>query len=271
MHVQRPGAADNESRVTRAIGAAAARTGVAFDFLLAQARIESALDPDARAETSSASGLFQFTRQTWLGTVHDFGRRHGLGWAADAIRQDADGAHRIDDPELADAVLKLRDDPDAAAAMAAEFANANAGRLGEALGRDPEPVDLYLAHFLGPAGAVRFLTAHSAAPGSPAAPLFPDAARANRGVFFAADGSARSLAEIRDGFAKRLASSAAAPVPAPAMSLPSTPAFARRVADTPAHDHVASLIAIEPMPERLSLAYARRAYERLAKLDGWQR
>ena len=45
------------SDVRAAIARASAATGVDFNYLLAQAKIESALDPTARAGTSSAAGL----------------------------------------------------------------------------------------------------------------------------------------------------------------------------------------------------------------------
>jgi len=44
-------------QVRSAIAKAAQRTGVDFDYLLAQARIESSLNPNAKARTSSAAGL----------------------------------------------------------------------------------------------------------------------------------------------------------------------------------------------------------------------
>lgn len=47
-----------EQRVTSAIRAASASTGMSFDYLLKTAIRESALDPKAKAATSSARGLF---------------------------------------------------------------------------------------------------------------------------------------------------------------------------------------------------------------------
>ena len=61
-----------------AIHRAAASTGVDFSYLLGQARIESGFNPNARAKTSSATGLFQFIDQTWLGTVKQHGAKHRL-------------------------------------------------------------------------------------------------------------------------------------------------------------------------------------------------
>ena len=58
-----------QGRVSNAIQLASAQTGVDFSYLFNQARIASGLNPNARARTSSATGLFQFIDQTWLGTV----------------------------------------------------------------------------------------------------------------------------------------------------------------------------------------------------------
>ena len=97
----------SEQRVHSAIANASARTGVDFEFLVREARIESGLNPQARARTSSATGLFQFTRQTWLATLKAHGSKHELGWAADAITQGSDGQYRIADPELRSRILDL--------------------------------------------------------------------------------------------------------------------------------------------------------------------
>ena len=83
------------------------------------------------------------------------------------------------------------------------------------LGRPAEPVDLYLAHFLGAAGAARFLRAHDAYPGAAAAPIAPAAARSNRNVFYDRNGSPRSLAEIRERFAARIDGDGTPARPAP--------------------------------------------------------
>src|SRR3712207_2025996 len=83
-----------------AIQQAAAQTGVDFGYLLGQARIESGFNPNARARTSSATGLFQFIDQTWLGTVKQHGDKHGLGWAANAIQQGSNGRYFVADPAM---------------------------------------------------------------------------------------------------------------------------------------------------------------------------
>jgi len=132
-----------------AIARAAAATGIGFGYLYSQARIESGLDPAAQATTSSARGLYQFVEQSWLATVAQHGGEHGLGWAAAQIERGSDGRYRIADAAARAAVLDLRNDAQAAASMAAASAADNRDYLSARLGREAEPVDLYLAHFLG--------------------------------------------------------------------------------------------------------------------------
>jgi hypothetical protein len=252
------GASGARERVTGAIQLAAARTGVDFSYLLNQARIESGLDPNARARTSSATGLFQFIDQTWLGTVQRHGARHGLGWAADAIQRGANGRFHVADPAMRRAILDLRRQPEAASTMAAEFASDNRSYLEGRLDRDVEAVDLYLAHFLGAAGAARFLSAHDANPNASAAASLPAAARANRWVFFNRDGSARSFADIRAHFAEKIGNDTPARAPG---------TFVPGVRQDSAAVRMAALQA-EPA-ERLagpSPQYARLAYLMLAQL-----
>lgn len=179
--------------VAVAISRAAAATGVDFQYLLAQARLESGLDPAARAGTSSAAGLYQFTRSTWLQTLERHGADHGMGWADAAID---DG--RVSDPALRERILQLRNDPQAAALMAGELASDNAGHLTGVLGRAPDAAELYMAHFLGAGGAGQFLSALAADPGQSAAALLPKAAAANRAIFFERSGAPRSVAGVME-------------------------------------------------------------------------
>lgn len=252
-----PAVTGTQQRVVKAIASAASRTGVDFDYLMDQARVESGMRPDARASTSSATGLYQFTKQTWLGTVKQHGDAHGLGWATSAIVKSGNGQWTIADPDMRGAILDLRTNPEAAAAMAAELAADNGEFLQLRIGGDPEPVDLYLAHFLGAEGASRFLGAMKANPEQAAAPLFPSAASANRSIFYRDDGSARSLSDIRRNFAVKLGSESGRP---PAMD-PSVRS-SRRSATAPRAS--LDMTQMEPMPKRLDLDFARNAYRRLS-------
>jgi hypothetical protein len=192
-------------RVQQAIATASRRTGVDFGYLMGQARIESSMNPTARAPTSSATGLYQFIDQSWLAIVNDHGAKYGMGWASDAIQKTGSGRYHVTDPAMRQQILDLRNHPETASVMAAELASDNRSYLEERIGRPAQSVDLYLAHFLGAGGAAKFLTTMAAAPDTKAASLFPAAARANEGIFYDQQGNARSFASIRDHFAGKLA------------------------------------------------------------------
>lgn len=198
------GQTTGQGRVTNAIALASRRTGMDFGYLLGQAKLESSLNPTARAATSSATGLYQFIDQSWLAVVNQHGSEYGLGWAADAIQRGANGRYYVSDPQVRQQILDLRKHPETASVMAAEHASDNKAYLERQLGREAQPVDLYLAHFLGAGGAAKFLRTHDSYPGASAASLFPAAAKANRSIFYDKSGNSRSFADIRQNFAAKL-------------------------------------------------------------------
>ena len=120
--------------VTGAIRQAAQATGTSFQYLLATAQVESGLNPQAGAATSSARGLFQFIDQTWLATMKQSGPALGYGQYAAAITKTASGHYEVRDPAMRSEILKLRNDPTANAIMAGAFTQANAAVLSERLG-----------------------------------------------------------------------------------------------------------------------------------------
>ena len=197
-------------RVQSAIQRAAAKTGIDFDYLVGQAKVESGFNASARARTSSASGLYQFIEQSWLAVVKNHGAEHGMGWAADGIQRNGSGRLTVSDPGLRRAILDLRNNPEAASLMAAEHASDNKDALEASLGREATGTDLYMAHFLGLGGAKQFLKAMQVSPDRNAASMFPAAAGANRNVFFNRDGSARSLSEVYERFGAKLGDGAGA-------------------------------------------------------------
>ena len=193
-----------DTRVLSGLKMASNATGVDFSYLLAQASMESSLKPRAEAASSSATGLFQFIDQTWLQTFREHGGKYGQAGLANQIEVNASGRATVRDPALRQQILELRKDPTLASALGAELARDNGDVIEQTLGREAGPTELYLAHFLGAGGATSFLSALGQNRSEAAANLFPEAAAANRSIFYDASGHARSLGEVYDGFAGRM-------------------------------------------------------------------
>lgn len=218
-----PAVGSIRSVVESAIQRASSATGVDFTFLMGAAKRESGFNPAARARTSSASGLFQFVDQTWLSTLKKHGAKYGYARYADLISQGADGRYRVDGDEARKAVLGLKMDPHAASLMAGELASDHASYLRGRVGRSPTAGELYAAHFLGPQGSARLIEAATTAPGANAAAMFPEAAQANRSIFYR-EGRAATVGEVYANLTKTGGASQAAD-PAPARAIESDQGF----------------------------------------------
>ncbi|QFT76680.1 transglycosylase SLT domain-containing protein [Erythrobacter sp. THAF29] len=190
--------------VERTIADASDRTGIDFRYLVAQARVESSMNPAAKARTSSAAGLYQFIESTWLETMKSHGSRFGLGEVSSKIGTSRTGAAHVADPAQRKAILDLRSDPQIASLMAAGLAQDNRAHLAPILGREPDHGELYLAHFLGAEGAGKFLSAMADNPQQSAAALFRKPASANRAIFFEANGAPRSLEGVMQVLSAKL-------------------------------------------------------------------
>jgi Transglycosylase SLT domain len=197
-------------RIAGAIKQAASSSRTSFEYLLTTAKMESDFNPTAAASTSSAHGLFQFIDQTWLGTVKEAGSQFGYGNYADMITKSSDGSYAVADPAARRAIMTLRDDPNVASAMAAALTQSNSFQLTGLIGRRPTDTELYLAHFMGVGGAARLIANAEDNPQASAARLFPNAAAANRSIFYdRATGRARSVSEVYAVLQQRYASAAA--------------------------------------------------------------
>lgn len=185
-------------RVLPNIQAASRNTGVSFGYLMAQAGKESSFEVEAGSRASSAAGLFQFTRNTWLHLVKTHGAEHGMADLADQIQKTPKGDYVVHDATARQQILDLRRDPQVSALMAGEYAKDNKSLLEKKLGRTVDSTDLYMAHFLGPGGAVKVLKAKDQDPSQAAAELLPQAARKNPTVFYDNNHSARSVAAVYD-------------------------------------------------------------------------
>ena len=172
-------------------------TGANFDYLVRTAQRESGLNAAAKAPTSSATGLFQFIEQTWLGTMKESGPSLGFSNAARHIEQVGD-KYYVKDPQVREQILDLRKDPKASALLAGAYARKNEAILEQRLNRPPSSGELYAAHFLGANGSGQLIELAEERPNLDAYKIFPAQARANRAIFFDKSGNAKSVSEVYD-------------------------------------------------------------------------
>jgi hypothetical protein len=203
--------------VEAAIQRASQATGVDFSFLMKTANRESGFNPAAKSAASSAAGLFQFVGQTWLSTLKQHGAKHGYARYADLIEKGSDGRYHVANGEAHRAVMDLRLDPHAASLMAGELTSDAAAYLKGRTGRTPTAGELYAAHFLGPQGSAKLIEAAQTQPGATAAHLFPDAAHANKAIFYR-DGRAATVGEVYANLTKTAGAGVTMAPPAPAAS-----------------------------------------------------
>ena len=181
--------------VEAAIQRASSATGVDFGYLMGAAKRESGYNPNAKAKTSSATGLFQFLDQTWLSTLKQHGAKYGYARYADLIQKGPSGHYYVSGSEARATVMDLRLDPHASALMAGELAADHAAYLRGRVGREPTAGELYVAHVLGPQGSAKLIDAVRISPTASAPALFPDAAASNRGIFYRG-GRAATVTEV---------------------------------------------------------------------------
>jgi hypothetical protein len=200
-----------DQAVLTGIRAASRSTHTDFGYLMAQAAQESGFQSNAKASTSSATGLFQFVDSTWLDMVRQHGAKHGIGELAGQVTCDAAGRPHVADPAVRESILALRTDPRISAALAGELAHDNKAEVERALGRPAGKTDLYLAHFLGAGGATELLKAIQSNGATPAADILPEAAAANRAVFFdGRTGEPRTVADLYRNFSSKIEKNATA-------------------------------------------------------------
>lgn len=152
---------NDKGSVAEMIKEVAKSTGVDENLLLTVAMMESSMNPQAGASTSSAKGLYQFINSTWKAELKKHANTYGIPATAGPF------------------------DPVANALLGAEYLRSGAKTVEQAMpdGVKAGPADLYLAHFLGPGGASKFLRNLYKMPDRIAAEDFIKPAAANPGVF----------------------------------------------------------------------------------------
>jgi hypothetical protein len=188
-------------RVPRELAATIVRaanvTKMDASLLMAIADKESSFAPRVKASTSSASGLFQFIESTWLRVMRDFGPQYGYAREAKLI-QGPEDKPVVEDAAERRKILDLRNDPYLSTVLAAEMLKKDAARIEASVGRPLSEGEIYLAHFLGPSDAERFIAKLIESPAYAAQKLLPKPARANRPIFYRGRGRKAKSLSIAD-------------------------------------------------------------------------
>jgi peptidoglycan hydrolase-like protein with peptidoglycan-binding domain len=184
--------------VAAAIRLGSMRTGVDLSYLMKLAATESSFNPASEATTSSAAGLYQFTKDTWLNTLKRHGAKYGIvaSYASKIRYSSTRVGPFVRDEGLYRHLLDLRRNPRLAALMAAEKVRDHQQKLVQSLNREPAETDLYLAHFLGINNAITFLQSLQQRPDTHAVELFPRAARSNHDIFQPRTCAPRTVDEV---------------------------------------------------------------------------
>lgn len=154
--------------------------------------MDSGVDYGVQNPDSSATGVGQFIDSTWLQLVKDPNTARRMG---------------LDTTNMSDAqLLELRKNPDIAIRGVAALAEQNKKQMSAALGRTVSDAELYAGHFLGAAGGVAMIRANDTNPGAVAADILPDAAKSNKNVFYAKDGTPKTVREVMGGIARQFTS-----------------------------------------------------------------
>lgn len=152
---------DGWENVRDLIVSASKMVGVDPALMATMASIESNFRISARPKKGSATGLYQFIDDTWKGMLARYGAKYGI------------------------APNTPPTDPRANALMGAEYIRENQQYLQKKLGRQVTDNDLYMAHFLGPAGAVAMLQADATqSAASAVARTNPNAPSYNPTIFY---------------------------------------------------------------------------------------
>lgn len=174
--------------------AAAKAVGIDPRLLVGMAGAESGFNPNSGyfpgftmsnwvGKDKGAKGLFQFLTSTWHAMIKKYGAPL-YGFTHDTSVFDAR----------------------ANALMGAHYIKDNASEIRRTK-PNPEPADLYMAHFLGSGGANKFF---SAPPNEPAYKYFPDPAEKNEPVFWNTGGkkgnrsNPRTISQVYDEMKRRM-------------------------------------------------------------------
>lgn len=196
---------------TQSARSAARIANVSFADVMAHAAQESNFNPNSRSKQSSAAGPYQFVEHTWLELIKRHGAAYGLGREAAQIKTH-NGVATVADPALRKRLLDLRTDVSLSSGLAARYLDESKADLGHVLKRTPTVTESRIAYFLGPGGAAKLIRAAQSDPGGSAASALPQAAAANRSLFYGSSGplsNREAMAKITHFVNRRLSDFAA--------------------------------------------------------------
>lgn len=163
-------AAQNPQDARALVEKSAAAVGVDPKTAMTTVAMESGFRTSVKASTSSATGLYQFTKGTW----GDMMKKHGKDYGIPADTSP--------------------DDPRANAILGAQYLKTNLSKA-QASGMPEDISSAYLMHFMGPAGGRK---AGELPDEAIMAQAFPQQASANKSMFYNEDGSPRTKAQFME-------------------------------------------------------------------------
>lgn len=129
---------------------AARVTNAPAGYLRALAGQEGLDNPDAQNPRSSATGLMQFTEDTWLSMLSRHGRQYGLPERlATAIVRRPNGSYAVRDRAARDELMRLRNSGEWSAIMGGHLFHEEAETMQRVRGRPVQVNEVYLGHFMG--------------------------------------------------------------------------------------------------------------------------
>lgn len=174
--------------------AAATGQGAGFDRLVAAAQAEANRRQAIAARSGASADAF--TDQAWFDAIKRHGTTIGLGVYANAIKSDGRGQLVVSDSAMRQKILAARNDPNVRAMMAVKRAGDSRTALTKELGRAPSEQEMRAAEVVGATSAAKLILTRQGTPLSSAAIAAPDAAEANRALFYRQDGSPFTVNEV---------------------------------------------------------------------------
>lgn len=182
-----------------------------FGYMMELASAESGFAHAIKADTSSATGLYQFIESTWHTMIKGYGANYGLGSYAGQVELYVDDygrdQARVNNPFIRAGIVELRKHPHLSSLIGTNFQHENETKEKCFINGQPSRTDMYLAHFLGAHDAVYFINAQQQNPARSAVATFPEAAEYNINVFYQKSNGKivreRSLSEVYNFFDKK--------------------------------------------------------------------